>query len=109
MNLIYTALVALPLGYFVKDRTTGIFAYLLAGSYLFSFQSTNLILGWLGHSEPSAFGAFPDDFPARASTSSVFDYGAVNVLITIAGIGLVVLGGRLRSRRVARRDVVNVR
>ncbi|HET8600855.1 MAG TPA: hypothetical protein VFL99_11050 [Segeticoccus sp.] len=108
MNVIYTVLVALPLGVLLPSRSTAILTYLLVGSYLFSFQSTNLVLDWLGHSSPSAFGPFPDDFPAVSSNSAVFGYGVVNATITLAGVGLVLLGARLRRRRAAKREVVAV-
>ena len=108
MNLVYTILVALPLGFFLSSRSTAVLSYLLVGSYLFSFQSTWLLLQWLGHSSRSAFGPFPEGFPARSSTSEVLGYGSVNAVITLVGIGLVLLGARIRSRREARRDVVAV-
>lgn len=108
MNLIYTMLVALPLGFFLPSRSTAVLSYLLLGSYLFSFQSTWLILQWLGHTSRSAFGPFPEGLPARASTSEVLGYGFVNAVITLVGIGLVLLGALIRSRREAGRDVVTV-
>jgi hypothetical protein len=108
MNLIYTVLVALPLGLFLPSRSTALLAYLLAGSYLFSFQTTSVILDWLGHVSPSAFGPFPEGFPAKASTSEMIGYGVVNAVITLIGIGLVLLGARIRTRREAKRDVVTV-
>ena len=76
MTLLYTILIALPLGYFVKSRSTAVLAYLLAGSYLFSYQSTIVLLDWFGHESPSAFGPFPNDFPAEASSSETLGYGA---------------------------------
>lgn len=108
MNVIYTVLVALPLGLFVASRSTAILSYLLIGSYVFSFQSTSVLLSWLGHESPSAFGPFPEAFPAKASTSELFGYGAVNAVITLVGIGLVIVGARLRARRMAKRHVVTV-
>lgn len=108
MNLIYTVLVALPLGFFLSSRSTAILSYLLIGSYLFSFQSVGVLLDWLGHNSPSAFGPFPDGFPAKASTSQYLGYGIVNAVITLIGVGLVVLGAWLRQRRAAKRDVVTV-
>lgn len=108
MNLVYTVVVALPLGFFLRSRSTAVLSYLVAGSYLFSFQSTHLLLEWLAHRSRSAFGPFPDGFPARSSTSEVLGYGVVNTVITLVGIGLVLLGARIRSRREASRDVVAV-
>jgi len=108
VNLIYTVLVALPLGFFLSSRSTAVLSYLLIGSYLFSFQNLNILLDWLGHNSPSALGPFPDGFPAKASTSEFLGYGIVNLVITLTGVGLVVLGAWLQKRRSAKRDVVTV-
>lgn len=108
MNLIYTVLFALPLGLLISSRATAILSYLLVGSYVFSFQSTSVLLGWLGHEGPSAFGPYPEAFPAKAATGDVIGYGAINAAITLVGVGLVILGARLRVRRMARRNVVTV-
>jgi hypothetical protein len=108
MNLIYTVLVALPLGLFISSRSTAVLSYLLVGSYLFSFQSTSVLLGWLGDSSTPAFGPSPEGFPAQAVTSEVIGYGVVNAVITIIGVGLVLAGARLRARRASRAHVVTV-
>ena len=107
MNLIYTLLLAFPLGFFVQTRSTALLGYLLAGSYLFSFQSTGCS-DLAGHSSPSAFGPFPDGFPAKASTSETIGYGVVNLVITVIGVGLVLLGHHLATRRRTRRNAVTV-
>lgn len=106
MNLIYTILIALPLGYFVKTRSTAVLAYLLAGSYLFSYQNTIVLLDWFGHNSPSAFGPFPDDFPAKASGSETLFDGVVNLVITAVGIGLVILGHWFAARRQTKKNLV---
>ena len=108
MNLIYTVLVALPLGLFLSSRSTAVLSYLLVGSYLFSFQNTSVLLGWLGHSSSPAFGPFPEGFPAEAATGEVIGYGVVNAVIALVGVGLVLLGARLRARRISNRNVVAV-
>ena len=108
MNLIYTVLVALPLGLFISSRSTALLTYLLVGSYLFSFQNTSVLLGWLGHSDRPAFGPFPEGFPAEAATGEVIGYGVVNAVITLVGVGLVFAGARLRARRASKRNVVAV-
>ena len=108
MNLVYTVLVALPLGLLLPSRSTAVLFYLVVGSYLFSFQSIWLVLEWLGHQSRPAFGPFPEGFPAEAVTSEVIGYGVVNAVITLAGVGLVLLGARIRTRREARRNVVAV-
>jgi len=99
MTLIFTILIAFPLGYFVKTRSTAVLAYLLAGSYLFSYQSTIVLLDWFGHESPSAFGPFPDAFPAKASSSETLGYGLINLAITAVGVGLVLLANYLAARR----------
>lgn len=108
MNIIYSVLVAFPLGFFVASRGMAVISYLLAGSYLFSFQSTSVLLSWMSHSSPSAFGPFPKAFPVTYSNSEFFGYGAVNLVITVIGIGLVLLGHRVASRRRAKRGTVAV-
>ena len=108
MNLIYNVLVALPLGLFLSSRSTAVLSYLLVGSYLFSFQNTSVLLGWLGHSSSPAFGPFPEGFPAEAATGEVIGYGVVNAVIALVGVGLVLLGARLRARRISNRNVVAV-
>ena len=108
MNLIYTALVALPLGLFLTSRSTAVLSYLLIGSYLFSFQNTSVLLSWLGHGSDPAFGPYPEGFPAEAATGEVIGYGVVNAVITLVGVGMVLLGARLRARRVSGRNVVAV-
>ncbi len=99
MNLIFTVLIAFPLGYFVRNRSTAVLAYLLAGSYLFTYQSTIVLLDWFGHESPSAFGPFPDDFPAKASSGETLGYGLINLAITAVGVGLVLLANRIAARR----------
>ncbi len=108
MNLIYTVLIALPLGLLISSRSTAVLTYLLVGSYLFSFQNNYVLLGWLGHSSAPAFGPYPEGFPAEAATGEVIGYGVVNAVITLVGVGLVLLGARLRARRMSRRNVVTV-
>ncbi len=108
MNLVLTLLLALPLGFLVRSRHAALVGYLIADLFVFSFQSTWLLLGYLAHEGRSAFGPFPDQLPIDYSTEEYLGYGAVNLIITTAGIGLVLLGGRLRSRREHRRDRVEV-
>ena len=108
MNLIYTVLVALPLGLWISSRSTAVLSYLLIGSYLFSFQNTSVLLSWLAHRDRPAFGPFPEGFPAESANVEVFGYGVVNLLITLVGVGLVLFGARLRARRMSRRNVATV-
>ena len=71
----------------------------------FAFQSVSLVLSWIGHAGRPAFGPFPTSFPAVADNGEVIGYAAVNLVITTIGVGLVVLGHRLRARRQSRSEV----
>lgn len=106
MNVVYTVLLALPIGLLVRPRGAAVLTYLTVGSYLFAFQTLTVLLSWLGHDGRSAFGPFPVALPARADGAEVLGYGAVNLVVTLVGVGLVLLGHRIRVRRAARRDVV---
>ena len=105
MNLVYTVLAAVPIGFLIRPRATALLTYLVLGSWIFAFQSVSLVLSWLGHDGRSAFGPFPTSFPAVADNGQVIGYAAVNLIITTIGVGLVVLGHRLRARRQARSEV----
>jgi hypothetical protein len=110
MNLFFTVLGALPLGLLVGRRHVALVTYLLVDSFLFSFQTLAVLLTWLsggsGIGDGSGFGATPTGtFPIAYARGEVIAYGVVNLLITGSGVGLVLLGARLRSRREARRTV----
>jgi hypothetical protein len=115
MNLFFTVLAAFPLGFLVARRQTALLGYLIADSFLFSLQSLNLLLTWMsggsGLGGSSGFGDTPSGpFPIDFSGSEVVAYGVVNALITLVGIGLVLLGSRVRARRTTHHahDVVDV-
>ncbi len=99
MNLVYTVLLALPIGLLVHRRSTAILTYLAVGAWIFTFQTASLVLSWLAHQGRSAFGPFPTAFPAVHDSAELYGYAAVNLVIATAGVGLVVLGGRLHDRR----------
>lgn len=99
MILVYTVLFALPIGLLVHRRATAILTYLAVGAWVFTFQTTSLVLSWLAHEGRSAFGPFPSAFPAVHDSGELYGYAAVNLVITAAGVGLVILGGRLHDRR----------
>ncbi|MGI5154148.1 hypothetical protein [Microbispora sp. CA-102843] len=63
----------------------------------------NLLLEWVNGSE----AAFGDRFP-KYDPSGVVRYGLVNLVITVVGIGLTILGVTIGAKRAAKRDVVNV-
>ncbi len=96
MELIITLLAPFPLGYLVRNRTSAFLAYIALHAFVFTFQSLTLLIDWAGGSE-QAFGPFPE-----ASTGQVFGYGLINLIIYVAGLGLVYAGSRLRRRRLAR-------
>jgi hypothetical protein len=88
---------ALPLGWFIRHRLTGYVVYLAAQCFLFTFQSTKLILEWAnGHT--NAFGNFP-----KANAGDVWSYGVVNLIILAIGLGVLALGQYLAARRRSRR------
>jgi hypothetical protein len=93
VELIVMILVPFPIGYFVRNRTAGFIAYLTVHAFVFTFQSTDLVIEWVGGST-QAFGAYP-----HAPKSEVFSYGVVNLGILLVAIGLLVLGQRLGARR----------
>jgi len=99
MELIVTLLVTFPLGYFVRSRTAAYIAFIAIHSFVFSFQSTQLVREWVAGSTQA--------FPANGKTVA-WAYGVVNVVIYAAGFGLVTLGHRVRSRRHARSAAVEL-
>jgi hypothetical protein len=112
MNLLFTVLGALPLGLLVGRRHAALVSYLLVDSFLFSFQTLNVLLTWMsggkGIGGGSGFGDSPTGgFPLDYAQGEVIAYGVVNLLITGVGVGLVLLGARIRSRREARPTVAD--
>ena len=98
MELIIMLLVPFPLGFLLKSRVTAYIAYIAIHAFAFTFQTLNLIIEWVGGSE-AAFGPYPD-----ASSTDVWGYGAVNLLIYLVGLGLVALGHRVQAWRRGRRS-----
>ncbi|AGZ45045.1 hypothetical protein [Actinoplanes friuliensis] len=90
MELIVTVLVAFPLGFAVRNRMAAFVAYIAVHSFVFTFQTAQLVRAWVG-GDHSAFPADGDVVP--------WSYLIVNAVIYAAGLGLVALGHRLRSRR----------
>jgi hypothetical protein len=95
MALVLMLLTAFPLGALVRDRNVAYVTYLAAAQFVFTFQTAGLLLDW-GGGDPDAFGGpFPDH-----DLGTYYGYGAVNLVIIGAGVGLVTLGARIaRSRR----------
>ncbi len=112
MNIVFTILVALPVGLFVRTRRTALLVYLIADLFVFTFQTLDVLLNWMagnaGIGGAQAFGSSPDAFPIHYSAPDVIAYGIVNLIIVLAGIGLVLLGHQIRARRTAAKKVVTV-
>ena len=104
MNIILTILVGFPMGYLIRSRGTAVIAYVLVDSYLFTFQTAFLLMQWVD-GDNHAFGVRGGAWTAERTTM-VGSYLVLNGVIVAIGIGLVLLGHKLRARRSARRDVV---
>jgi len=104
MNIILTILVGFPLGFLIRSRSRAIVTYVLVDSYLFTFQTAFLIMQWVDGDE-HAFGSRGRDWSAERTTM-FFSYLVLNGVIVAAGIGLVILGHKVRSHRTAGRDTV---
>jgi hypothetical protein len=104
MNIVLTILVGFPLGFLIRSRSTAIVTYALVDSYLFTFQTAFLLMQWADGDE-HAFGARGGIWSAERTTM-VGSYLVLNGVIVALGIGLVVLGHKVRSRRTAGRNTV---
>ena len=91
MIAVVTVLLAFPLGYLLRSHLAANVAYAIAYLWAFTFQTLYLTLSWVG-GDDSAFSK--DAFP--------LSYGLVATGIFAVGFGLVALGHRVGSRRVAR-------
>lgn len=96
MELILMLVAPFPIGFLIRHRLTAYVGYLALHAFVFTYQSMDLVLEWVGGSQ-AAFGPYP-----HASNSSALGYLLVNTLIALAGLGLVTLGLRLGARRRAR-------
>jgi hypothetical protein len=113
MNLVFTLIAAFPLGYLVTRRQTALLTYLIVDSFLFTFQTLGVLLTWMsgatGMGGASGLGDSPSGpFPIDYSDGELTAYGVVNLVIVLVGIGLILTGSRVRARRTARREVVEV-
>jgi hypothetical protein len=95
MNLILMVLAPFPIGWFVRHRLTAYVVYIALQSFLFTFQTAELVMEWIGGSK-QAFGPYP-----KFSKGEFVSYGVVNLAIYAVGLGLLTLGYRLRARRLA--------
>jgi len=86
-------LVPFPLGYLVRNRTVAFLAYVGVHSFVFTFQSSELVVEWVAR-KTSAFGA-----NGTYSQAETLSYGLVNLVVYAVGFGLVYLGSRVAARR----------
>jgi hypothetical protein len=93
MIAITTVLLALPLGFLVRNQLVASVAYAIAYLWAFTFQTLYLIRSWVG-GDHSAFPKDPDTLP--------ISYGIVASGIFAIGFGLVAVGHRLAARRGTR-------
>jgi hypothetical protein len=96
MIAIITVLFALPLGFFLRNRTSAFIAYIAIFGYSFTFQSVYLLRFSIG-GDGSAFPADPKEMP--------FGYLVVTAGVYLAGFLLVALGHRLGTKRRTRSTV----
>jgi hypothetical protein len=112
MNILFTLLAAFPIGFFVRQRAVAVIAYLAAEAFVFTFQTLDVLLNWMGGNGgiggEKAFGAFPTGFPINYDASQIYAYGLVNLVIALVGIGLNILGNRIATKRAAKKNVVAV-
>jgi hypothetical protein len=87
---IVTLLIALPIGYFIRPRLTAVVTYIAMHSFVYTFQSTELIREWIGGDNSA--------YPKNPKTVA-WSYALVTALIYAAGFALVLLGGWLAARR----------
>ncbi len=96
MELILMVLLPFPLGFLVRQRLVAMVAYMAVQAFVFTVQTTSLLLEWAGGSSRAFGGRFP-----QYEQSEVFAYALVNAVIYAVGIGLVYLGHRVAARRRA--------
>ena len=87
---IVTLVVALPIGFFFRHRLSAVVAFVAVHSFVYSFQSTELVREWVGGDDSA--------FPKNPKTVA-WSYALVTALIYAVGFALVLLGSRLGARR----------
>jgi hypothetical protein len=99
MEALLVLVVPFPLGFFLTRRTTAVVAYVAAFCPLFTFQTLSLVVDWAEGSTAAFGGPFP-----ASDYGQVAGYGGVNLILYLAGFGLILLGHRLGARWRARRS-----
>ena len=97
MELLVMLLAPLPLGLLLKRRLYAYVTYIALHSFVFTFQTLALTRAWVAGSTE----AFPADGEALP-----WEYAVVNLAIYAIGLGLVLLGARIRERRERRSPAV---
>lgn len=103
MIAIVTVLIALPLGYFCRARSTAFLAYVAAFAHVYTFQTANLVMEWVNGSG----AAFPLD-SSQALLGGTLSYFAFTSVIYVVGFLLVLAGQRLRVRHARRQQSVDL-
>lgn len=92
--IIIVALLALPLGFFLRNRTAAYVVYGLAFAHVYTFQTANLVMEWVN----GADAAF-----AQSTSASMFDaslgYFTFTTAVLLVGYALVAFGQWLRAKR----------
>lgn len=103
MIILLTVVAALPLGLLLRTRTAAFLAFGLAFAHLFTFQTAQLVLeATRGSTE--AFGDLSsEDWQWFGDTVGYLAFASV---VYVIGLGLVLAGARLRSRRERARTAV---
>lgn len=97
MIAILTLIIAVPLGFLIRNRIACYLTYAVIFAHIFTFQTANLLIEWVNGSRE-----------AFAATGAPLSYLAVTTAIYAAGFGLVTLGYWIRKRRDAARSAVRL-
>lgn len=107
MNAVFTLVASLGIGFAVPRRSVAVLVFLVADSFVFTFQSLDVLLNWMaagdGVNGQGAFGAAPKAFPLAYQESEVLAYGLVNLVIIAIGIGLTIGANALSARHAGKR------
>jgi hypothetical protein len=105
MILIFTLLVAFPIGLFVPNRMAANLAFGVLTVHLFVFQTAQLVMEWVRGST-TAFGDVDD--PDWNWLGDTWGYYLVNLALLALGFLLVATGHKVRARRNRSRDILKV-
>lgn len=110
MNAVFALVASLGIGFLVPRRSVAVLVFLVADSFVFTWQSLSVLLNWMaggaGVGGQGAFGAAPTALPLDYQQSEVIAYGLVNLVIVGIGIGLTIVANTLSARRAEKRRTV---